>query len=472
TQTAMAMTDVLVETLNAVSYGLAALIGAAIVLSAADWRLAVLLGVWFAVYALLIRHYLPRIRAASKARAETRAGLSGQLVDSLSHMTTVKLFAHAGREQAEARRALGVFRGTALAYGRLTWAFRSRLAILASALPVLLVGAALWLWSADAATPGLIAMAGMLSTRLSHMSGWISFTAMGIFSNIGVVEDGMRTLAPAHAIADREDAVDPPAARGEIRFEGIGFHYGRASSEPGAGGLSAFDLTIRPGERVGLVGPSGAGKSTAFKLLLRLHEPEAGRITLDGRDIGALTQDGLRRQIATVTQEPAMFNRSALANILYGRPDAGRDAAIRAAKEAEAHAFIETLADKHGRVGYDAHLGEDGVKLSGGQRQRIALARAILKDAPILLLDEATSALDSEVEAEIQHALARLMRGKTVIAIAHRLSTIQAMDRIVVMDHGCVIEEGSHDSLLARGGLYARLWQRQSGGFLAQSPAA
>lgn len=468
TQTAMAMADVLVETVNSVTYGVAALVGAAIVLSSADWRLGLILGVWFALYIWLVAHYLPRIRARSKARAESRAALSGQLVDSLSHMTTVKLFAHAGREEAEARRALSAFRQAAVAFGQLAWGFRTRLAILASALPVLLVGGAVWLWAAELTTPGLIATAGLIATRLSHMSGWISFTAMGIFANVGVVEDGMRTLAPAHAITDAPGAETPERARGEIRFEGVRFRYGRAEG----GGLEDFHLRVAPGERVGLVGPSGAGKSTALKLLLRLHETERGRITLDGRDIRGLTQDGLRRQIATVTQEPAMFNRSALDNILYGRPDAGREAAVEAARQASADGFIAGLADRKGRSGYDAHLGEDGVKLSGGQRQRIALARAILKDAPILVLDEATSALDSEVEAEIQAALAELMRGKTVVAIAHRLSTIQSMDRIVVMDAGRIVEEGSHTALLARNGLYARLWARQSGGFLSASPAA
>jgi ATP-binding cassette subfamily B protein len=310
-------------------------------------------------------------------------------------------------------------------------------------------------------------MAGLLSTRLSHMSGWISFTALGIFSNIGVVEDGMKTLTPAHGITDSPDAVEPRRAKGEIAFERVAFRYGRETG----GGLDGLDLHIAAGERVGLVGRSGAGKSTVLATLLRLHDTEEGRITLDGADIRALTQDGLRRQIATVTQDPAMFNRSALDNILYGRPDAGRDAAIAAAKQARAHDFILDLRDRRGRSGYDAHLGEDGVRLSGGQRQRIALARAILKDAPVLALDEATSALDSEVEAEIQQTLEHLMEGKTVIAIAHRLSTIQRMDRIVVLDRGRVIEEGPHADLLARGGLYARLWQRQSGGFLPDADA-
>ncbi len=468
TQTAVAMTDATTETLNAIAYGIAALVAALGVLAAADWRLALLLAAWVVVYLRLVVRRLPRIRARAKDRAEARAAASGQLVDSLSHMTTVKLFAHAGREREAARQALARYRAASIAFGRESWSFRVRLALLASALPVILLGAAIWLWSAGQAGPGLIAMAGLLSTRLSHMSGWISFTAMGIFTNIGVVEDGMRTLSPGHAITDAPEARDPPPARGAIAFEGVRFRYGRE----GGGGLDRFDLRIEPGERVGLVGPSGAGKSTALKLLLRLHDVEEGRITLDGRDIRRLTQDGLRRQIATVTQEPAMFNRSALANILYGRPEAGRAAAIEAARKASAHEFILGLADRKGRTGYDAHLGEDGVKLSGGQRQRIALARAILKDAPVLALDEATSALDSEIEAEIQAALAELMRGKTVIAIAHRLSTIQSMDRIVVMEGGRIVEEGPHQALLAREGLYARLWARQSGGFLVESPAA
>ena len=462
-QTASELGNAVTELLNAVAYGLSAAAGAALVLAGADVRLLAVLGAWLVAYAALVSYFLPRIRARSRARAGARAGLSGQLVDSLSHMATVKLFAHAGREEEAARASLTTYRERALAFGRIVWQFRSLLSLLSGFLPAALIGLSLWLWYLGQATPGTIAMAALLSTRLAQMSGWISFTAMTIFTNIGTVEDGMRTLTPPHAITDAPDAVDPGRVQGEIRFEDVHFRYGR----PEGGGLDGLDFHVASGEKVGLVGPSGAGKSTAIALLTRLHDVESGAITIDGRDVRALTQDGLRRQIATVTQEAALFNRSALDNILYGRPDAGREAAVEAAKRARAHEFILDLEDFAGRRGYDAHLGERGVRLSGGQRQRIALARAILKDAPILVLDEATAALDSEIEAEIQEALDEFMAGKTVIAIAHRLSTIQKMDRILVLDDGHLIEQGRHEELLAQGGLYARLWERQSGGFLA-----
>ncbi len=458
-QSAVAINDVVVEFLNSISFGAASLIGAMVVLAGADARLAAALALWFAAYLVWIVWHLPRLRVLAAARAEARAAVSGQLVDSITNITTVKLFAHAEREEEAAHDSLSRYRVASLAFGRQAWVFRSGLSILAGILPAGLIALGIWLWAIGDAGPGTIAMAAMLSTRLSQMSGWISFTAMGIFANLGVAEDGMRTLSPAHGIVDAPDAVRPLQSAGALRFEAVHFRYGR----PGGGGLHGLSLDIEPGERVALVGRSGAGKSTVIRLLARLHDVEEGRILLDGVDLRELAQNDLRRQIAVVTQETAMFNRSALDNILYGQPDAGREAAIAAAKAAEAHDFITGLRDYRGRESYDAYLGERGVKLSGGQRQRIALARAILKDAPILVLDEATSALDSEAEAAIQRALGRLMEGKTVLAIAHRLSTIRRMDRIVVLDAGRIAEEGAHDALLAEDGLYAQFWQRQAG---------
>lgn len=461
-QTASALAAVTVEICNALIFGLAAALGAVLMLGGVGLWLAAALAGWIAGYALLIGYFIPRIRARARARAAGRAALTGRIVDTLSNIATVKLFAHTAREEAEARRAVMRFREAALGFGRMAAAFRLCLMLLAGTLPVLLVGIALWLWSRGAASPGDIAVAGLVSTRLAQMSGWLSMTAMEVFSNIGEVEDGIRTLTEPHRITDRPGARDPGRVRGAVAFESVTFRYGRRSG----GGLVDFSLSIAPGEKVALVGRSGAGKSTALALLLRMHDPDSGRITLDGTDIRDLTQDGLRRQIAMVRQDSAMFNRSALDNILYGNPEAGAEAAIRAARLAEAHDFILTLRDREGREGYAAHLGERGVRLSGGQRQRIALARAILKDAPILALDEATSALDSETEAAVQRALATLMRGRTVIAIAHRLSTIANMDRIVVIENGRVAEQGSHAELMAAGGLYAAYWKRQSGGFI------
>jgi ATP-binding cassette subfamily B protein len=353
------------------------------------------------------------------------------------------------------------FREKAIEYGIISSWFRLTLMALAGVLPVLLVGATVWLWSQGGATSGDIAAAGAISFRLAQMTGWVSFSLMGIFGNLGEVEDGIKTLTPPYTLADAPDAKDLPPAKGLVRMDGVSFAYGRKK-----GGLDEVSLTIQPGEKIGLVGASGAGKTTLVSLLLRLYDSEKGRVLIDGQDVRSVTQESLRRQIGMVTQETAMFNRSARDNIMYGNPEATEAEMIAAARQAEAHEFILGLKDFGGRTGYDAYLGERGVKLSGGQRQRIALARAFLKDAPILVLDEATSALDSEVEASIQDALTKVMQGKTVLAIAHRLSTIAAMDRIVVLDAGRIVEQGSHSELLAANGLYARYWNRQSGGFI------
>jgi ATP-binding cassette subfamily B protein len=463
-QTGTALTELTSEVVQALAFAFATMLASLLALGAADWRLTLVLLGWLAIYLAWLAWMLPRLRDKARRRADAQSGLSGQLVDTISHMETVKLFAHAGREEHYARESLHRLRAAKLEFGRLAWTYRVVIGVLAGLLPVGLIGLALWLWAGGTGSPGAVALAGLLSLRIGQMSGWISFTAMGMFANAGVVEDGIQTLTPAHALPDRPDARPAPAAQGPLAFEDVTFTYGEGREE--GGGLDGFSLTVRPGEKVALVGRSGAGKSTVMKLALRLYDPERGRVTLDGRDLRGMEQEDLRRRIALVTQDAAMFNRSALDNILYGRPEAGREAAIAAAERAAAHDFIEELRDPRGRRGYDAHLGERGVKLSGGQRQRVAIARAILKDSPILMLDEATSALDSETEAEVQRALEGLMEGRMVIAIAHRLSTIARMDRIVVMEAGRVAEEGRHEDLLARGGLYAELWARQSGGFL------
>ena len=467
-QTGTAVTEVMLEMTNSMAFALATVIGAMLVLAQVDLRLVLLLGLWLVGYVFLIRWYLPRIRVRARARAEARAQVTGRIVDTLSNMAVVKLFARSGREETGAEQALASFREKALDFGVLSAGFRGWLMLLAGTLPVILVGAALWLWQGGTASAGDIAIAGMLSTRIAQMSGWISFTAMVIFANLGEAEDGMKTLSPPHRIKDPAAPKPLTRARGEIRFEDVTMAYGRGDR---GGGLDRFSLHVRQGEKVALVGRSGAGKTTALSLLLRLYDAEGGRVTLDGIDVRDLRQEDLRRQIAMVRQETAMFNRPAAENILYGRPDATEAEMIAAAREAEAHDFILKLEDNAGRRGYAAHLGERGVKLSGGQRQRVALARAILKDAPVLALDEATSALDSEVEAAIQESLDRLMEGRTVIAIAHRLSTIARMDRIVVLEGGRVAEEGAHAQLLARGGLYAGFWDRQSGGFIGLEAA-
>ncbi|WP_417838133.1 ABC transporter ATP-binding protein [Tritonibacter scottomollicae] len=460
-QTANAVTSVVVEVINVVAFALASLAGALILLGAVDLRITLLFLIWLLGYFATIRWFLPRIRKRSASRAGARANVTGQVVDTITNIKTVQLFAHADHEERGAQDAMVTFREKALEFGYLSASFRFCLMTLAGLLPVLLIGATLWLWQGGIASEGDIVAAGAVSIRIAQMTGWVSFTLMAIYSNVGEIENGMKTLARPDRIEDDPDAQELQVRKGEIVLDDLSFSYGRD-----IGGISDLSLTIPPGEKLGIVGASGAGKSTLVSLLLRLYEPEQGRILIDGADTSSVNQNSLRSQIGMVTQETAMFNRSAMDNILYGRPDASREEVIAAASAAEAHEFITDLQDGQGREGYDAYLGERGVKLSGGQRQRIALARAILKDAPILVLDEATSALDSEVEASIQSALTRVMEGKTVLAIAHRLSTLAEMDRIIVMDRGRIVEQGSHDELLAQGGLYAQFWTRQSGGFI------
>jgi len=466
-QAARAITDVATEAINTVAFALASVVGSIIVLAAMDIRAALALAVWLVAYILLIRFFMPRIRENSAGRAAARAMVSGQVVDTITNIKTVKLFAHAAFEDKVALKAMEVFRDRSLEFGEISTWFRLSLMTLAGVLPVMLIGGAVVLWQQGLTTTGAIAASGAIAMRIAQMSGWVSFTLMSIYTSVGEVEDGMRTLSVPHTLADAPEAVDLPRVKGEIRFEGATFAYGRKR-----GGVEKIDLTIKAGEKLGIVGASGAGKSSLVSLLLRLYDVEQGRILVDGQDVRLITQESLRRQIGMVTQETAMFNRSARDNIAYGRPDATEAEIIAAARQAEAHGFIETMQDHNGRKGYSAFLGERGVKLSGGQRQRIALARAFLKDAPILVLDEATSALDSEVEASIQEALDRVMVGKTVLAIAHRLSTIAAMDRIVVLDQGRIVEEGTHTGLLNKNGLYARYWNRQSGGFIGVEEAA
>jgi ATP-binding cassette, subfamily B, bacterial len=460
-QTARAITDVATETINTGAFALASVLGSAVFLLAIDARVALALVVWLGAYLALIRYFLPRVRKSSARRASARANVTGQVVDTITNIKTVKLFAHHAHEDRVALESMGLYRERSIHFGIINAWFRWALMTLAGVLPLVLIGGTVVLWQEGQASPGDIAAAGAIAIRIAQMTGWVSFTLMTIYANVGEIEDGMRTLTPPHALTDAPDARVLGRVRGEIAFDTVSFAYGTRS-----GGVDRLSLTIAPGEKLGIVGASGAGKSTLVALMLRLYDAEAGRVLIDGQDVRQVTQESLRRQIAMVTQETAMFNRSARENILYGRPDAPEADLIAAAQAAEAHDFILGLQDHAGRTGYDAHLGERGVKLSGGQRQRIALARAFLKDAPILVLDEATSALDSEVEAQIQDALHQIMQGKTVLAVAHRLSTIAAMDRIIVLDQGRIVEQGAHADLLAANGLYARYWARQSGGFL------
>ncbi|PRY20660.1 ATP-binding cassette subfamily B multidrug efflux pump [Aliiruegeria haliotis] len=460
-QTPPAAGESMFQVFDALSFALAYLIGAAVLLAQADPRLAVPLVIWFALYLALLRWTITRIGPASKAASDARSAVTGRVVDSYTNIHSVKMFAHHDREVAYAKEAIDRTRSTFQKEMRIYSVMDIALTLLNGVLIVGVVGMCVALWVQGTATVGVVAAATALSLRLNAMTGWIMWAVSSFFRNLGIVAEGMETIAQPITLVDAPDAPDLELRAGQVEFEGVSHHYGR-----GAGGLDSLSLTIRPGEKVGLIGRSGAGKSTLVKLLLRFYDPEAGRILIDGQDVTRVTQDSLRLQIGMVQQDNALLHRSIEENILYGRPEATRVEMMAAADRAAASEFIAELTDQEGNTGYAAKVGERGVKLSGGQRQRIALARVILKDAPILVLDEATSALDSEIEAAIQDTLYGVMEGKTVIAIAHRLSTIARMDRILVLDEGHIVEQGTHEDLLKRGGLYARFWERQSGGFI------
>jgi ATP-binding cassette, subfamily B, multidrug efflux pump len=419
---------------------------------------------WLMLYAAAVWYFVPRLGAVAKAQADARSLMTGRITDAYTNITTVKLFSHTQREAGYVQSAMAEFLRTVYRQMRMVTGFEIVNHALSMGLIIGTAGVTLWLWTRGQVGIGAVAAATAMSLRLNGISHWVMWEMASLFEQIGTVQDGISTLARRPSIVDRPDAQPLHVSQGDIRFEHMRFAY---SDESGYI-IDNLNLHIAAGEKIGLVGRSGAGKSTLVNLLLRFYDLSSGKILIDRQDIAHATQNSLREQIGMVTQDTSLLHRSVRDNIVYGRPDASDAAMIAAAKRAEAHEFIVTLRDVGGRRGYDAHVGERGVKLSGGQRQRIAIARVMLKDAPILLLDEATSALDSEVENAIQQSLYRLMEGKTVVAIAHRLSTIAAMDRLIVLDKGRLVEEGDHRSLLAKGGLYARLWAHQSGGFLGE----
>jgi ATP-binding cassette subfamily B multidrug efflux pump len=460
-QTGPAVRETLVSLLTAVWYILVYGTSALFLLASADLWLALPIVLWFAAYLAMLRAFVPRMRDRSKAVSEARSMLTGRIVDSYTNILTVKLFARPQDEDAYVRDAVDVHTG--LFYGslRLNTLFGLTLSSMNALLVVGTGALAIVLWTRGQVSVGTVAMALPLAWQIVNISGWVAWQVSTIFENVGVVQEGMMTISRPIALTDRSDAASLVVSRGEIAFEDVRFGYGRET-----GVIEGLTLTVKPGEKIGLIGRSGAGKSTLVNLLLRFFDLEGGRIRIDGQDIAGVTQESLRAQISMVTQDTSLLHRSIRDNISYGRPDAGEAEILAAAKLAHAEEFITELEDWRGRRGYDAQVGERGVKLSGGQRQRIAIARVILKDAPILVLDEATSALDSEVEAAIQSSLGTLMAGKTVIAIAHRLSTIARMDRLIVLDRGRIVEQGTHDELLRLGGHYAALWRRQSGGFI------
>jgi ATP-binding cassette, subfamily B, multidrug efflux pump len=463
-----------VQTIDALWFVAIYWVSALVLFAQADLKLLAPLIVWFILFFGTLAFFVPRLKAKAVETSAARSMLTGRIVDSYTNILTVKLFAHTDREDEYARSAMREQLGKLMSQLRVTTGMEFCLFMINGVLIVASSALAITLWQQGLVSLGAIAVVTGLTIRIVNMSGWVMWTVAGIFENLGVVYESMETISRPQTVLDAPDAKPLTVTKGDITFDKIGFDYGRVrGSEAGksANIISNFSLTIQPGQKVGLIGRSGAGKSTLVNLLLRFYDLESGRILIDGQDIASVTQDSLRAQIGMVTQDTSLLHRSVMDNILYGRPDAGRVAVVKAAEQASASAFIADLEDLGGRRGYEAQVGERGVKLSGGQRQRIAIARVLLKNAPILVLDEATSALDSEAEAAIQEQLTNLMAGKTVIAIAHRLSTIAALDRLIVMDKGRIIEDGSHAELLRRGGLYADLWAHQSGGFLAREAA-
>jgi ATP-binding cassette, subfamily B, multidrug efflux pump len=463
-QTPPAAGEVVFDTFDAVAFASTSLIGAGIMLAGADTLLLAPLVIWFAGYLALMRWTVRRAGPAAEKASEARSAVTGRVVDSYSNIHSVKLFANGAQELDYGREAIEEARQTFMAEMRIVTKMDTTLSFLNGFLVTSITGWAIYLWYTGAATLGTVALATTIALRLTNMTYWIMWVTTNLVKNLGTISEGMQTIAQPITLTDAPHAPALNFMRGEISIEGVSHHYGR-----GAGGLQGVTLTINPAEKIGIVGRSGSGKSTLVKLILRFYAAESGRILVDGQDIADLRQDSLRAHIGMVSQDSSLMHRSVRDNILYGRPNASEAEMIEAARKADALGFIAGLRDPQGRVGFDAHVGERGVKLSGGQRQRVALARVILKDAPILILDEATSALDSEAEFAIQEALYGVMQGKTVIAIAHRLSTIAQMDRIVVLDDGKIAEMGTHGELLALGGLYAGFWARQSGGFLGQT---